>query len=147
MENRKPFKLRKVLIVYNLFQVIFSAWLFYEASLGGWITHYNYRCQPVEPGAKGIRVGWKNTQKLNLWMFELLLMLYRWLMALGGTFLASSLSFSTHSSSSWENDTIKCQLCTWYITALCHSAVSDIEILLNVPFTSIFFSLFSVVGS
>jgi len=30
MENRKPFELRKVLIVYNAAQVIFSAWLFYE---------------------------------------------------------------------------------------------------------------------
>lgn len=33
MENRKPFELKNVLIVYNLFQVIFSAWLFYEVSL------------------------------------------------------------------------------------------------------------------
>lgn len=33
MENRKPFHLKKVLIVYNLFQVIFSTWLFYEVSL------------------------------------------------------------------------------------------------------------------
>ncbi|KAL1464749.1 hypothetical protein WDU94_004367 [Cyamophila willieti] len=32
MANRKPFVLREVLIVYNLFQVIFSAWLFYEVS-------------------------------------------------------------------------------------------------------------------
>lgn len=30
MENRKPFELKKVLIAYNLFQVVFSAWLFYE---------------------------------------------------------------------------------------------------------------------
>nr|CAD7395076.1 unnamed protein product [Timema cristinae] len=30
MENRKPFELRNVLIAYNLFQVIFSTWLFYE---------------------------------------------------------------------------------------------------------------------
>ncbi|KMQ97037.1 elongation of very long chain fatty acids protein [Lasius niger] len=30
MENRKPFQLKNTLIVYNLFQVIFSAWLFYE---------------------------------------------------------------------------------------------------------------------
>lgn len=32
MENRKPFQLRKVLIVYNFLQVLFSAWLFYEVS-------------------------------------------------------------------------------------------------------------------
>ncbi|KAF4529114.1 hypothetical protein B566_EDAN015384 [Ephemera danica] len=30
MENRKPFELRKVLIWYNAFQVVFSAWIFYE---------------------------------------------------------------------------------------------------------------------
>lgn len=30
MENRKPFELKRVLIVYNLVQVIFSTWLFYE---------------------------------------------------------------------------------------------------------------------
>lgn len=32
MENRKPFDLRKVMIWYNFFQVIFSSWLFYEVS-------------------------------------------------------------------------------------------------------------------
>lgn len=30
MENRKPFQLKNTLIAYNLFQVIFSTWLFYE---------------------------------------------------------------------------------------------------------------------
>jgi hypothetical protein len=32
MENKKPMELRKVLIYYNLFQVLFSIWLFYEVS-------------------------------------------------------------------------------------------------------------------
>jgi len=32
MENRKPFQLRKVLIVYNAIQTMFSAWIFYEVS-------------------------------------------------------------------------------------------------------------------
>lgn len=32
MENRKPFNLRKTMIYYNLFQVIFSTWLFREVS-------------------------------------------------------------------------------------------------------------------
>jgi elongation of very long chain fatty acids protein 7 len=32
MENRKPFGLRKTLIFYNLFQTVFSAWIFYEVS-------------------------------------------------------------------------------------------------------------------
>lgn len=48
MENRKPFELRKVLIVYNFLQVIFSCWLFYEASSTGWLIGYSFRCQPVD---------------------------------------------------------------------------------------------------
>jgi hypothetical protein len=32
MENRKPMDLRKVLVYYNLFQVLFSIWLFLEVS-------------------------------------------------------------------------------------------------------------------
>uniref|UniRef100_A0A1B0D2R8 Elongation of very long chain fatty acids protein n=1 Tax=Phlebotomus papatasi TaxID=29031 RepID=A0A1B0D2R8_PHLPP len=48
MENRKPFQLRSVLIVYNAIQVIFSTWLFYEACVAGWLTGYSYRCQPVD---------------------------------------------------------------------------------------------------
>lgn len=34
MENRKPFELKRVLIYYNLFQVVFSSWLFYEVACG-----------------------------------------------------------------------------------------------------------------
>ncbi|XP_060650422.1 elongation of very long chain fatty acids protein 7 [Drosophila nasuta] len=48
MENRKPFELRKVLIVYNALQVLFSSWLFYESCLGGWLNGYNWRCEPVD---------------------------------------------------------------------------------------------------
>lgn len=32
MENRKPFQLKKILIVYNAIQTMFSAWIFYEVS-------------------------------------------------------------------------------------------------------------------
>ncbi|XP_049286310.1 elongation of very long chain fatty acids protein [Anopheles funestus] len=48
MENRKPFELRKVLIVYNFLQVLFSTWLFYEACISGWLAGYSLRCQPVD---------------------------------------------------------------------------------------------------
>ncbi|KAF2881321.1 hypothetical protein ILUMI_24851 [Ignelater luminosus] len=49
MENRKPFQLKNTLIAYNLFQVIFSAWIFYEIGMSGWLTgRYNFRCQPVD---------------------------------------------------------------------------------------------------
>ncbi|KAK9871683.1 hypothetical protein WA026_014132 [Henosepilachna vigintioctopunctata] len=49
MENRKPFHLQNVLILYNFLQVIFSAWIFYEIAMNGWLTgEYNWRCQPVD---------------------------------------------------------------------------------------------------
>ncbi|CAH0388611.1 unnamed protein product [Bemisia tabaci] len=49
MANRKPMQLRKLLIAYNLFQVVFSSWLFYELAASGWLTgDYNLRCQPVD---------------------------------------------------------------------------------------------------
>lgn len=32
MENRKPFSLKRLLIVYNLLQTLFSGWIFYEVS-------------------------------------------------------------------------------------------------------------------
>lgn len=33
MENRKPFKLKNVLVIYNGFQVLFSAYMLYEVSI------------------------------------------------------------------------------------------------------------------
>jgi elongation of very long chain fatty acids protein 7 len=48
MENRKPFKLRNLLIVYNFAQVLFSLFLFYEASISGWLTGYSLRCESVD---------------------------------------------------------------------------------------------------
>lgn len=48
MANRKPFKLEKTLIVYNLIQVIVSCWLVFEALDGAWLRHYSWRCQPVD---------------------------------------------------------------------------------------------------
>jgi elongation of very long chain fatty acids protein 7 len=62
MKNRKPFELRKIIIVYNLFQVILSAKLFYDASSLGWLTKgdhaYNWRCAPftLEPADLSLRV-------------------------------------------------------------------------------------------
>ncbi|KAF2884521.1 hypothetical protein ILUMI_21666 [Ignelater luminosus] len=48
MENRKPFNLRNVLIIYNFMQTIFSAWIFYEYLMSGWWGSYSFRCQPVD---------------------------------------------------------------------------------------------------
>ncbi|XP_071452990.1 very long chain fatty acid elongase 7-like [Hetaerina americana] len=61
MRNRKPFDLRRVLVAYNILQVSYNAWLFYEARISGdwvYLNRYNIRCQPVDysnsPAAKYI---------------------------------------------------------------------------------------------
>ncbi|XP_031364271.1 elongation of very long chain fatty acids protein AAEL008004 isoform X4 [Apis dorsata] len=41
MENRKPFQLKNVLIAYNLFQMVFSAWLFYEMVHACWWYYFS----------------------------------------------------------------------------------------------------------
>lgn len=48
MANRKPFELRNILVAYNLFQTVFSIWIFYEYLMSGWWGHYSFRCQPVD---------------------------------------------------------------------------------------------------
>ncbi|XP_037806325.1 elongation of very long chain fatty acids protein [Lucilia sericata] len=48
MAKRKALDLRQILVWYNLFQTIFSAWIFYEYLMSGWWGHYNFRCQPVD---------------------------------------------------------------------------------------------------
>ncbi|XP_055526408.1 elongation of very long chain fatty acids protein AAEL008004 [Wyeomyia smithii] len=48
MENRKPLDLRNFLVLYNLFQTVFSTWIFYEYLQSGWWGHYSFRCQPVD---------------------------------------------------------------------------------------------------
>lgn len=47
MENRKPFQLKDTLVVYNLFQVIFSAWLFYEVRIR-YLLSYNTNCYETD---------------------------------------------------------------------------------------------------
>ncbi|XP_012154339.1 very long chain fatty acid elongase 7 [Megachile rotundata] len=61
MENRKPFKLRKILIGYNLFQTIFSTWIFYEYLMSGWAKGYSFRCQPVDYSYSPIALRMVNT--------------------------------------------------------------------------------------
>ncbi|CAL4062208.1 unnamed protein product [Meganyctiphanes norvegica] len=58
MKNRPPVNMRNILVAYNAFQVIFSAWIFYELGMGGWFTTYSYRCQPVDysNSPQGIRM-------------------------------------------------------------------------------------------
>ncbi|XP_058981285.1 elongation of very long chain fatty acids protein AAEL008004 [Musca domestica] len=48
MAKRKALDLRNVLVWYNLFQTVFSAWIFYEYLMSGWWGDYNFKCQPVD---------------------------------------------------------------------------------------------------
>nr|XP_022906062.1 elongation of very long chain fatty acids protein 7-like [Onthophagus taurus] len=47
MKNRKPFQLRKTLIVYNLCQIFLSLYFFIKAG-EMWIYEYDLRCAPVD---------------------------------------------------------------------------------------------------
>ena len=47
MKNREPFHLRRVMMVYNLFQAVFNSWLFYSV-FWLWRDHYSWTCQPVD---------------------------------------------------------------------------------------------------
>uniref|UniRef100_A0A1B6D8X5 Elongation of very long chain fatty acids protein n=1 Tax=Clastoptera arizonana TaxID=38151 RepID=A0A1B6D8X5_9HEMI len=61
MENRKPFDLRNILIVYNLIQTLFSTWIFYEYMMSGWGGQYSFRCQPVDYSNSPIALRMANT--------------------------------------------------------------------------------------
>lgn len=62
MENRKPFKMRSVIVVYNFIQVILSFYLFWEVSVVGWFNDYSWRCQPIDRSNSemGMRVSFFN---------------------------------------------------------------------------------------
>nr|XP_022906069.1 elongation of very long chain fatty acids protein 7-like isoform X2 [Onthophagus taurus] len=47
MKDRKPFQLRKTLVVYNLIQIILSA-IFFKEALMMWLYVYDLRCTPVD---------------------------------------------------------------------------------------------------
>ncbi|ROT79706.1 elongation of very long chain fatty acids-like protein [Penaeus vannamei] len=49
MAGRKPFSnLRSVMMAYNAFQVVFSAYIFYESGMGGWFGSYSFICQTCD---------------------------------------------------------------------------------------------------
>lgn len=47
MKNREPFKLKEVMLVYNLLQTIINIWLLYHVGWL-WFVHYDWKCQPVD---------------------------------------------------------------------------------------------------
>ncbi|CAG0886358.1 unnamed protein product [Darwinula stevensoni] len=48
MKNRPPFDIRRLLVVYNFVQMIFSIWLCQYIYFSGWHQYYSLRCQPVD---------------------------------------------------------------------------------------------------
>ncbi|KAK8730163.1 hypothetical protein OTU49_008120 [Cherax quadricarinatus] len=49
MSNRQPVKgLKPIMISYNAFQVVFSAWIFYEGGMSGWFGSYKLVCQTCD---------------------------------------------------------------------------------------------------
>ena len=45
MNDRKPFKVEKVLVWYNLFLVSLNCWIFIKGGIHGWFGKYNIFCQ------------------------------------------------------------------------------------------------------
>jgi elongation of very long chain fatty acids protein 7 len=60
MKDRPAFELRKTIMVYNIFQVVLSAYILVEACAAGWFTGYSWVCQGVDldpaPGSKAMRM-------------------------------------------------------------------------------------------
>ena len=48
MENREPYEIRRVMIVYNAFQTVFSFWMFKESWAFYVSGDYSWHCQPVD---------------------------------------------------------------------------------------------------
>ncbi|KAA0714245.1 Elongation of very long chain fatty acids protein 7 [Triplophysa tibetana] len=60
MENRKPFELKQVLIVYNFSVVAFSLYMCYEFVMSGWGTGYSFHCDLVDysQSPQATRMAW-----------------------------------------------------------------------------------------
>ena len=48
MERRQPFKLDRILQIYNLSQILINATIFYKALELAWLRDYSYFCEPVD---------------------------------------------------------------------------------------------------
>jgi len=48
MQDRKPFQLKWILIIYNGFQVALSSYMFYEFFVSAYLAGYSLTCQPVD---------------------------------------------------------------------------------------------------
>ncbi|XP_025163193.1 elongation of very long chain fatty acids protein AAEL008004-like [Harpegnathos saltator] len=48
MEKRVPYKLNRILQIYNVLQIIFNMYLFYMLLNTAWLRGYNFNCEPVD---------------------------------------------------------------------------------------------------
>ncbi|XP_072353081.1 elongation of very long chain fatty acids protein 7a [Scyliorhinus torazame] len=65
MENRKPLKLKQIMIMYNFSMVILSLYMCYEFLMSGWATGYSFHCDLVDysRSPKALRMAW------TCWLF------------------------------------------------------------------------------
>ncbi|XP_011643468.1 elongation of very long chain fatty acids protein AAEL008004 [Pogonomyrmex barbatus] len=54
MEHRKPFQLKRILVVYNFLQILLSTWLFMEGMEYTLFHNYSWTCAPVDFSHKPI---------------------------------------------------------------------------------------------
>uniref|UniRef100_A0A8D1LEK2 Elongation of very long chain fatty acids protein n=2 Tax=Sus scrofa TaxID=9823 RepID=A0A8D1LEK2_PIG len=84
MENRKPFELKKAMITYNFFIVLFSMYICYEFVMSGWGTGYSFRCEIVDysQSPTALRIFFvlrkKNSQVTFLHVFHHTIMPWTW---------------------------------------------------------------------
>ena len=68
MRDRKPFSLKTPMMVYNLFQILISAYICIEGWNAGWGSErYSWICQPVEPGNGPIQKRMFSIGMVYLW--------------------------------------------------------------------------------
>ncbi|XP_014478536.1 PREDICTED: elongation of very long chain fatty acids protein AAEL008004-like [Dinoponera quadriceps] len=48
MEKRQPYKLNRIIQIYNVLQIISNLYIFYLALNLMWLTNYNFQCEPVD---------------------------------------------------------------------------------------------------
>lgn len=60
MENKKPFELKQIMMIYNFSMVVFSLYICYEFLMSGWATGYSYKCDIVDysRSPQAVRMAW-----------------------------------------------------------------------------------------
>lgn len=48
MAKRKPFKLNRIVQIYNVVQIVMCTFVFYKGIVLGWLFHYKFACEPVD---------------------------------------------------------------------------------------------------